>query len=123
MELLHQAAHAALRQAAAAKHVGRVVGDLMRAPRRVRLEQPDGAGEDPALLRVAELRHLVRDVLEVRVQGLGVLDHAGELGADHGVADERGRAEEALVRPFEAFLRGVRAPSGTWVWVWVWVWG
>lgn len=114
VELLHHLPHAPLRQTSPPKHIHRIVRDLVRAPRRIRLQQRDRAPQMLVLLRVTQATHLMRDRLEPRLRRLGQHDHAGELGANDGLLDERAGEDEALVRPLEAFLGdGAEPADGT----------
>jgi hypothetical protein len=81
-----------------------VIGNIMSAARRVRFQQGDGAGEELALLGVGHVVHLVGDLLEPGLGGLGQGDHFGEFGADDGLRDQGFAEDDALVGPLEALF-------------------
>ena len=85
----HLVAHSGARDAAAAKDLHGIVGHAQLHARRLVLEQRDRAGEQLRLLLVAELCHLVRDVLEPRRDCLEIGAHRADLGANDGLFDER----------------------------------
>jgi hypothetical protein len=98
-------AHAGARDAAAAKDLHGIVGHLERNARRLVLEQRDRSGQKLRLLLVAELCHLVRDVLEPVRDRLAIGNHGADLGANDGLLDERFAKDNALVGPLEALCK------------------
>lgn len=78
VELLDHAAHARLGDAAAAKDVDGVVGHVVCAARRVRLQQPDRPAQQLVLLCVRHVGHLEGDGLEPRLARFAQGDHFGE---------------------------------------------
>lgn len=104
MELLHHTSHTGLCDAAPTKDIDRIIGDIVRTPRGVALQQPDRPAEQFALLGVIHLAHLERDALQPILARLGQRDHLGQFLAHHGLADQRLPKHDALVRPLQAFL-------------------
>lgn len=78
VEHFDDAAHAALRDTTSAENVGRRVRDLVRRPRNVRLEQPNGTAQVLRLLRVAHVTHLVGYGFKPGLVGFDVGDHRCE---------------------------------------------
>ena len=104
VEVLDDAAHAGLGEAAAAPDLDGLVGDLVGGARAAHLEQGDGAAQVLGLLRVRHVAHLVGDGLEPGLVRLAQGDHLGELLADDGLVDQALLEDDALVGPLEALL-------------------
>lgn len=104
VEHFNDAAHAGLGEAAAAKDLDRLVGDLVGGARGGHFEQADGAAEVARLLLVRHVAHLVRDGLEPRLVRLDEGDHLGQLLADDGLVDQALAKDDALVGPLETLL-------------------
>lgn len=82
MEHLNLRPHPAHRQPPPPKNIRRLIRNLMRGPRRKRLQQPDRTRQQHGLLRVRHAVHLVREGLEPGLVGFDEGDEAGEFVPD-----------------------------------------
>lgn len=112
VEHLDHASHSSLRQTTTAKDSNRLISNFVSGTRAEDLQKTDGSGEMLGLLIVWHFAHLVCDTLDPCLGCFDVLDHLGELLADHGLRDQGFAEDDALVGPFEAFFYDCSGPSG-----------
>jgi hypothetical protein len=111
VEHLDNTTHTAPGDTTASEDIRGVIGNIVGAASGVRFQESDGTGEELALLGVGHVVHLVGDLLEPGLGGFGQGDHFGEFGADDGLGDQGFAEDDALVGPFEAFLRHEADPA------------
>ncbi len=105
VDMTNLVTHASASDAAAAKDLHGVVGHLQCDARGLVFKQSDRAGQHLCLLLVAELRHLVGNVLEPVRNRLAIGNHGANLGANDGLLDERLAKDDTLVGPLEALCK------------------
>lgn len=102
MEHLNLRPHPAHRQPPPPKNIRRLIRNLMRGPRRKRLQQSNRTRQQHGLLRVRHAVHLMGEGLEPGLVGFDEGDEAGEFVPDEGLRDEGFGGDVALVGPEEA---------------------
>ena len=125
--MLDEAAHSRLRDAAPSKDLHGIPCGILRASSGVHFQKGDLACELGCLFLVRlqgrhhrrhsrrqvavvyvesahHVTHLIRDVLEPRLQCFCARDHLGQFGADDGLRAERLAKRLSLRNPLETFL-------------------